>query len=308
MQCVMFFLLVRFVEMVCLDRDCFKLKLSITVKMKLLELVQALMPRMEQEPTSPTSQYKRHRAAATLSGGIRGRRTRSAVQQFQKGEDASTLQAALRASADNRLVGRLRLDEEDSAAEFLGGVMNGGAARRRIAQQAQAAPVLQGAAQGSRIRTLMKNARTIVTPVERSVHGSHLVQHTWLQSGPLGVELAPWGIIPENPEGAVVTGVHAAQGLPEQIRPGLRLQEVNGVHVGNECYATMIDVIQASPRPLTLVFKATVEHVVLMLLEEQFLKADGDCSGSLNRSELAQVMKSVYRSGRLHLTSTQRLM
>ena len=231
-------------------------------------------------------------AVQVLQGALQGAMQRglSSTQE----EQVLIVQAGVVGAGSRALVAAQLAEEDAAAAEVLEALVRGRIQRCAVEGLEEAALVLQASIQGHVVRAKTA-APTIVGGT--GTHGEHLVKHTWVGAGPLGLKIAARGTDAAISSRGVIVSEVPDPCLPAAIQPGMCLHAVNGQVVSTLPYDTVVATIKAAGRPLTLSFSATVEHMVLMMLQEQFLLADIDESGALGREELAAVLKAVYKAG-----------
>jgi len=78
---------------------------------------------------------------------------------------------------------------------------------------------------------------------------------------------------------------------------GLQLEAINATVVASESVHVILKKLDTVGRPLTLQFRETPEFRVLGHLFDKFMLADKDGSGVLDRDEVADVLRGVYRAG-----------
>ena len=84
--------------------------------------------------------------------------------------------------------------------------------------------------------------------------------------------------------------------LLSSIKAGMQVVEVNTVDVSSGMsFTDVMKMLTDGVRPLTLGFRSTLEHQVLESMTEDFLEADQDGSGALDREEIAAVIQKMYR-------------
>ena len=126
-----------------------------------------------------------------------------------------------------------------------------------------------------------------------------IVKHTWLDDGKLGFNLM------SRARGGVIVSLVKDEGLP--IKQGHQLESINGTNVAAEPVHNILKMLEGAGRPLTVEFRETVEHRVLSQLFERFMLADKDGSGALDRDEVADVVRWVYRTQRMSRATNKRL-
>ena len=121
---------------------------------------------------------------------------------------------------------------------------------------------------------------------------SNLVMHTWHEPGDLGLK-----IVERQVGGAIVGCVMQGFKGSMSIKQGMVVDRVNGKDVSSVDFQDIQNQLHMMRRPMTVTFRSTKEHRVMDALHHQFMAADTDGSGALDREELTQVIHSFYRSG-----------
>jgi len=113
------------------------------------------------------------------------------------------------------------------------------------------------------------------------------VGQTWTESGSLGVGLMARCEVQLNPQfvkaGVIVSDVK--EGASVVAETGMLVAKING----NDTKKESLNEVQKAlaVRPVTVVFRSTIEQQLLEYMVQEFLKADEDMSGALDREEVS---------------------
>jgi hypothetical protein len=174
---------------------------------------------------------------------------------------------------------------------------------KQIAAETTGAATIQGALQGHAVRQLME-LPAIVTRNEDDIHGEFLLELVWL-TPVLGVRLIARGGDLDKPHGVIVSEVTDDCVHASTIKTGMLLEAIDAQWVVEKSFNEVMSILEVAERPLTLVFRATVEHVMLTMVLKQFCMADFDATGILEKHEIAVVLNMMYESGAVPMSLPQ---
>ena len=95
-------------------------------------------------------------------------------------------------------------------------------------------------------------------------------------------------------KGVMISAITETSVTSRGIKSGMLIASINGVAIDNGSFKDVMKALSA--RPLTIVFRSTIENQVLEYMTQEFLKADVSETGSLNNEELAALIEALHRS------------
>ena len=99
---------------------------------------------------------------------------------------------------------------------------------------------------------------------KRVLEFSKTVSHTWESESSLGLELAGRSQPNDQPDGCYVKKVNDAS-LPREIKAGLVLMQVNNTaHLEGYSYDQLVELINGTSRPTTIVFGKLCDGIPLI--------------------------------------------